>query len=280
MLLACERDEVASWNPALAAGLRDQGVEVVVTHDLDEARAAAPHGFDACLPRFRSSCASMSAVDELLVRSGVPMVNSRECRRACENKAVAHLAFEEAQIPQPPSLVIDADGLADRAARWSGETLIKPLHGSRGSGIEILPSADDALARARSRREDLLVQQVVWPARCWRVIVGRNAGAVDPYWRRPPRPDERILSISTGSTIRREPPPPAVSEVALAMLEAVAGDLLAADVLERDGRAWALEINHNFDAHGGTAPAVEAFRREIEARIREAVPAGGRATPA
>ncbi len=48
------------------------------------------------------------------------------------------------------------------------------------------------------------------------------------------------------------------------MLDAVGGDLLAADVLETPDEVYALEINHNFDAHGGTEPAAAAFLREIE----------------
>jgi len=49
----------------------------------------------------------------------------------------------------------------------------------------------------------------------------------------------------------------------MAMLEAVGGDLLAVDILETEDEVYALEINHNFDAHGGDAPAADAFLREI-----------------
>jgi len=192
------------------------------------------------------------------------MLNSREVRMRCENKALAHLAFEERDILQPKWLVASADGELDREVRWKGETLIKPLWGSRGQGIETFCSATAAIERALERQEDLLVQEMVWPARSWRVIVGRNAGAVDPYWRRPPSKRDRILSISTGSTIARAHSE-RVARVAHEMLEAVDGDILAVDVLETADAAYALEINHNFDAHGGTEPAVEAFLREIAA---------------
>jgi hypothetical protein len=46
------------------------------------------------------------------------------------------------------------------------------------------------------------------------------------------------------------------------MLEAVDGDLLAVDILEAEDAVYALEINHNFDAHGGDAPAADAFVRD------------------
>ncbi len=49
------------------------------------------------------------------------------------------------------------------------------------------------------------------------------------------------------------------------MLEAVDGDLLAVDLLEAEKQTYALEINHNFDAHGGSGPAVDAFRTELSA---------------
>jgi glutathione synthase/RimK-type ligase-like ATP-grasp enzyme len=103
-----------------------------------------------------------------------------------------------------------------------------------------------------------------WPARCWRVVVGRTAGVVDPYWRRPLSESDRVVSISTGSRIDRRGYSERLGEVAVAMLEAVEGDLLAVDILEAEGAVYALEINHNFDAHGGDAPAADAFVREIE----------------
>jgi glutathione synthase/RimK-type ligase-like ATP-grasp enzyme len=64
------------------------------------------------------------------------MLNSRDARRRPEIKALAHLAFEQNGIPQPPSFVVSAEGVGDREAAWEGETLVKPLYGNRGSGIE------------------------------------------------------------------------------------------------------------------------------------------------
>lgn len=267
VLLAWERNEADSWNPVLAELLRERGDEVAEVHDLDGLRGLDVGSFDICLPRFRVGAANMTALDEALVRIGIPMLNSRECRIACENKAVAHVAFDQAGIPQPRSIVISREGIGDRRPDWEGETVIKPLTGNRSAGVEILDSPIEAVRRAVERREDLIVQELIWPARCWRVIVGRNRGTVDPYWRRPPNPGERVLSISTGSQIVRDPAPGVVEAVAAEMNAAVDGDLLAVDVLERDGEAFALEINHNFDAHGGDEPAVAAFRREIGEKL-------------
>ena len=267
ILLAWERGETNSWNPVLADLLRARGDEVEEVHDLASLRGLDLRSFDVCLPRFRVGCAAMARLDEELVVSGVPMVNSRESRRVCENKALAHLAFERAGIPQPASVVMDREGTLDARPAWQGETAIKPLHGNRGAGIEIAPSPAAAEKRARERQEDLLLQEMIWPARCWRVIAGRCSGAVDPYWRRPLDPDERVLSISAGAEIVRDPAPAAVEAMAVEMTTAVDGDLLAADILERDGEAWALEINHNFDAHGGDAPAIAALRTEISERL-------------
>ena len=55
------------------------------------------------------------------------------------------------------------------------------------------------------------------------------------------------------------------------MLEAVDGDLLAVDILESEDAVYALEINHNFDAHGGDAPAADAFLHEILRKARVSV---------
>lgn len=263
VLLVWEAEEERSWNPVLARLLRDSGFDVVEAHALEDLRSLDLRSFDACLPRFRMNCASMMRLDEVLTASGIPMLNARSARIACENKALAYACFERAGLPQPPAAVVDVEGAVDEEPAWRGETVVKPLFGCRSAGIEILDSPAAALDRAREREEDLLLQQMIWPARSWRVIAGRCCGAVDPYWRRPSGPAQRIHAISTGAEIARDPAPPAVAELAVEMCEAVDGSLLAADVLERDGQAWALEINHNFDAHGGDRPAVEAFRREL-----------------
>ena len=271
VLLCWESVETNSWNPVLADLLRADGFRVGEVHDLEGLNALDLSDFDVCLPRFRVGAAHMACLDEALVASGIPMLNSRDCRRRCENKALAHLAFAQHGIRQPPSFTWSADGVPDRALEWQGETLLKPLYGNRGGGIEVCSSLSEALARAGQRGEDLLVQQMIWPARCWRIAVGRTTGVIDPYWRRPPRDSDRVLSISTGSRIDRDGYSERLGEVATAMLEAVGGDILAVDILEADDAVYALEINHNFDAHGGDGPAAEAFAKEIRHRALAAV---------
>jgi glutathione synthase/RimK-type ligase-like ATP-grasp enzyme len=264
VLLCWEAHETNSWNPVLAQILVDEGVRVTEVHEVEGLRALDLSQFDVCLPRFRVGAANMTCLDEILVKSGIPMLNSRDARRRCENKALAHLAFEAAGLPQPPSLVMSCEGVCDRHLEWKGETLIKPLYGNRSAGIEICDSQADAMLLARARGEDMLIQQLIWPARCWRVIVGREAGIVDPYWRKPPHESDRLLSISTGSTPTRSGYSPEIGTLAVRMLEAVDGDLLAVDILETADAAYALEINHNFDAHGGDRPAAEAFLAELQ----------------
>jgi glutathione synthase/RimK-type ligase-like ATP-grasp enzyme len=279
ILLCWEFNETNSWNPILADLLREAGDRVTEVHDIDALRALDLSEFDVCLPRFRVGAAHMTSLDELLVNSGVPMLNSREARRRCENKMLAHDAFAARGIAQPLSFAVSAEGLPDRLLRWEGETLVKPLYGNRSSGIEILRSFSEAVERAVARREDVLVQQMIWPARCWRIVVGRESGVIDPYWRRPPSPADRILSISTGAQITRKGYSAPLGEIAMRMLEAIDGDIHAVDVLETASGVYALEINHNFDAHGGDAPAARAFREEIAAKIG-ASPSHARATGA
>jgi glutathione synthase/RimK-type ligase-like ATP-grasp enzyme len=263
VLLCWEANETNSWNPVLADLLRETGDSVTEVHDLSSLKGLDLSAFDACLPRFRVGAAHMSCLDESLVQSGIPMLNSRESRRRCENKILAHHAFEQHAINQPLAFAVSAEGLPDRSLQWEGETVVKPLYGNRSSGIEVCGSFSEALERADARREDVLVQQMIWPARCWRIVVGRQSGVVDPYWRKPPSPADRILSISTGSRITREGFSDRLGDIATRMLEAVDGDILAVDVLETESDVYALEINHNFDAHGGDTPAARAIRREI-----------------
>jgi glutathione synthase/RimK-type ligase-like ATP-grasp enzyme len=105
--------------------LRREDATVTEAHDLDAVRSLDLSDFDVCLPRFRVGAAHMTCLDEALVESGIPMLNSRESRRRCENKALAHLAFESHGITQPPSFVWSADGVRDRQVEWQGETLLK-----------------------------------------------------------------------------------------------------------------------------------------------------------
>jgi glutathione synthase/RimK-type ligase-like ATP-grasp enzyme len=268
VLLCWESIETNSWNPVLADLLRHEGLTVTEAHDLDGVRQLDLSEFDICLPRFRVGAAHMTCLDEALVESGIPMLNSRDTRRRCENKALAHLAFEAHGITQPLSFVWSADGVRDRQVEWQGETLVKPLYGNRSSGIEICDSLGKAVERATGRHDDLLVQQMIWPARCWRIAVGRTTGIIDPYWRRPPHESHRVLSISTGSGIDRNGYSERLGDVALAMLQAVDGDLLAVDILETEDAVYALEINHNFDAHGGDGRAADAFVQEIHRKAR------------
>ena len=147
VLLCWESIETNSWNPVLAAscaarGWRHRGARP------GRGRGARPLGFrcvPAAVPR-RGGAYDLPGRGAR--RSGIPMLNSRDSRRRCENKALAHLAFEAHGITQPPSFVWSADGVRDRQVEWQGETLLKPLYGNRSSGIEIC----DSLPRRSSGR--------------------------------------------------------------------------------------------------------------------------------
>ncbi len=140
VLLCWESSETNSWNPVLAGLLRRAGLGVTEAYDLSPLRGLDLQRFDVCLPRFRVGAAQMTCLDEALVASGVPMLNSRDVRRQCENKALAHRAFEEYGIAQPPSLVISCEGIRDRELDWDGETIVKP------------PTATGAAASRSARR--------------------------------------------------------------------------------------------------------------------------------
>jgi glutathione synthase/RimK-type ligase-like ATP-grasp enzyme len=267
VLICWSRHEENSWTPDLAEYLRRGGDAVTEVHDLESLRELPLGSFDVCLPRFRMGDTDMACLDEVLMRSRIPMLNSYGCRRLCENKALAHLAFEETGLRQPQSFVISREGVIDRHLEWPGSTIVKPLDGNRSQGIETFDEYEAAVEAARARAEDLLVQEMIWPARCWRVICGRTCGIVDAYWRRPDSPEQNVLSITGGASIVRDPIPDEVARLAIGMTAAVDGDILGVDVLEAEDHAYALEVNHNFDAHGGTEVAADAFREEMLARI-------------
>ena len=157
VLLCWESIETNSWNPVLADLLRDAGLAVTEAHDLDALRSLDLSDFDVCLPRFRVGAAHMTCLDEALVASGIPMLNSRDCAAAMREQGARAPRVRGARDQRSRrSFVWSADGVRDRRVEWQGETLLKPLYGNRGSGIEICDSLPEALERAAGRREDLL----------------------------------------------------------------------------------------------------------------------------
>jgi glutathione synthase/RimK-type ligase-like ATP-grasp enzyme len=144
VLLCWELIETNSWNPVLAGLLRQAGLRVTEIHDVGSFTALHPSDFDICLPRFRVGAAHMTCLDEALVASGIPMLNSRDSRRRCENKILAHQAFERHGITQPLSFALSADGVADRALQWRGETIVKRC-------TEIAARESRSAARCRRR---------------------------------------------------------------------------------------------------------------------------------
>ena len=188
VLLCCEAAEENSWNPVLARHLRAGGFEVTVVHDLDQLRALDLTDFDVCLPRFRACAAQMACLDELLVESGLPMV-----------ELTLHEATMRGQGPRPPRLRAPRASPSRRRlssapkgspiARPGGpeKRCSNPCRAAAATGSRSCRASKRRSSAARSAEENLLVQRMIWPARSWRVIVGRSCGVVDPYWRRPAR---------------------------------------------------------------------------------------------
>ena len=154
-LLCWERNESNSWNPVLADLLRNEGLLVTEAHNLDALRFLDLLDFDVCLPRFRVGAAHMTCLDAMLVESGLPMLNSREARRRCEDKALAHLAFEARGI------AVSVASVATTSARCA---IPSPLWKQRErEALGLLTSASeptraappcDSRAPKSSRRQD------------------------------------------------------------------------------------------------------------------------------
>ncbi|MCX6374620.1 MAG: RimK family alpha-L-glutamate ligase, partial [Armatimonadetes bacterium] len=85
-------------------------------------------------------------VFELLIEKGIPVVNSPSSLSLAESKAQTTYALRRAGLPVPRTFVTQDLGAAAEAVRAFGTSVIKPLYGSSGIGIEKLdPTMTDDL---------------------------------------------------------------------------------------------------------------------------------------
>lgn len=196
----------------------------------------------------------------LLDGLGVPFLNSLASGDRAASKLVSQGLFAAHGLPIVPTWVAPQPGhpLADGPSE--GPLIVKPIWGRRAQGVvncASLPEALDAVAALGAPA--LLQRPIQWhhqhrcvttPDRVLRVFRDSN-----------PEPRSAAVRRFDRFTATPDPHPRAeVEDIARAMVAAVGGDLMRADVLEdAKGRLWALEVNSSFGFPHQDEVVLDAF---------------------
>lgn len=198
---------------------------------------------------------------------GVPFVNSLpSCDRAT-NKLVSGLLFDAAGIPTPAlQLAPQAWETDDELAMPAGAVITKPVEGKASREVKLFPSASTALDHLEEADGPFLIQQAIDWTQLVRLVMSRD-GAVRYF-------EQANPEANAGPTITRvnstwpEPVdkvPDDAESIAMAMLNAVGGDLMRADLLrDATGELWALEINASFGFPHEDERILTAFTRQLQ----------------
>lgn len=192
----------------------------------------------------------LECVPDLRLR-GVRILNAPWALIGAHDKLETARRLREAGLPQLGTThVLRADADVDIAA----PAVVKPRHGSWGRDVHRCESEDAVRACLRAvekrpwfRRQGALVQELVEPvAEDLRLIVagGEVVGAAV----RRPKPGEWRTNVSLGGRAAAVVPGERATELALAAVAAVGGDLVGVDLLPLPGGgSIVLELNGAVD---------------------------------
>jgi glutathione synthase/RimK-type ligase-like ATP-grasp enzyme len=141
--------------------------------------------------------------------------------------------------------------------------VVKPLYGARGEGVVLCSSPEEAYAHEQELGRPCLLQELVPSARCLRALTTRR-GVVALYEKRM-EPEEFVVANVARGAERVSVFDPRAAGLALAMLEAVSGDIGGVDILvDAADRYWALEVNLGFGFELEDERVGEAFVALVE----------------
>jgi glutathione synthase/RimK-type ligase-like ATP-grasp enzyme len=253
--------------------LRAEGHRVEIL--TDPRQLTDPAGIEAAFwrpdSRDREVAAFSRQVPMILEGLRVPFVNSLgSCDRAF-NKLVASRLFSAAGIPTPAVGPMPQHWEADDAAGLpSGSVIAKPVEGKASQGVTLFASAQAALDQLGDAADSYLLQEPISWTRMLRLIVTRE-GIVRGFV----QPNPGGGAGPTVARIDEDWPPPAedipedAEALGLAMLNAVGGDFMRADLLrDAAGELWALEINSSFGFPHDDAVVLREFCRQFDLAAR------------
>lgn len=246
LLAACARwGEAVVVDPsAMAAGVGAEGVGVSLgtmrMEDVDAfvlarglGRAGDP---DAQFEIYRA-----------MEGAGAVVVNRIEPLLAAQDKFRSSWLLVRAGVPTPPAAVAQAPAGAERALERLGESVVKPLAGSLGEGVErVRPDrAGRDRVRERAGRDGAVYLQayVPHPGRDLRVFV--VGGTTRAAMVRHAPPGEWRTNVGGGGRVEAVECPAAVRAVAEAAAAALELDYAGVDLVLGDHGPAVIEVNGN-----------------------------------
>lgn len=191
----------------------------------------------------------------LLKSWGIPTVNSYDTTVTCDNKFLTSLAFIEAGIPTPRTLIAYTPESAIAACEQLGyPVVLKPNTGSWGRLLAKVNDHDAAEAvlshkgRLGSFHHSIFYIQEYLDKpgrdiRCF--VVGDRAIAASyrssPHW---------ITNTARGGSSTHCPITPEIEELALRAARAVGGEIMGVDIAETSRGLTVIEINVGAEFHG------------------------------
>jgi glutathione synthase/RimK-type ligase-like ATP-grasp enzyme len=239
---------------------RESTAEIIT----DPRQVASGPGFDAAFWRPDSRTREIAAFSRqaavILDALGIPFLNSLASMERAGSKLVSHTLLSHAGLNVPTSWATPRAGAHAAVPEIAGPVVVKPVWGKNARAVAVFPDAGEALRAARSLSEPTLLQSAI-PWRFQYRCVMTPDRAVRVYRDESPTPDRAaVRTFNRFDAGAVDEVDHAILEMAGAMLAAVGGDLMRADILEdEDGRYWALEINSSFGFPHDDQRVLEAF---------------------
>ena len=264
----------------LLQAARARGIEVEKIYDREVTFDLAERQFPAVdLVLDRSLVHSRAEYTLRLLKSwGIPTINSYDTTVTCDNKFLTSLAFIEAGVPTPRTMIAYTPESAIAACEHLGyPAVLKPNTGSWGRLLAKVNDRDAAEAvlshkgRLGSFHHSIFYIQEYLDKpgrdiRCF--VVGDRAIAASyrssPHW---------ITNTARGGSSTHCPITPEIEELALRAARSVGGEIMGVDIAETSQGLMVIEINVGAEFHG----LMETTDKDIAGEIVDYVVSRARA---
>ncbi len=257
MRLGVLLSQVRHEEKLILQAMRGRGIEVEKIYDREVYFDLGERRFPAVdLVLDRSLVHSRAEFTLRLLKSwGIPTVNSYDTTVTCDNKFLTSLAFIEADVPTPRTMIAYTPESAIAACEQLGyPVVLKPNTGSWGRLLAKVNDRDAAEA-VLSHKGQLgsfhhsifyIQEYVDKPGRDIRCFVVGDRAIAASY-----RSSEHwITNTARGGASTHCPITPEIEELALRAARSVGGEIMGVDLVETSRGLMVIEINVGAEFHG------------------------------